>query len=48
MIIIHYHFSETKTRTVKVEREKTSKLLSNITADNITVLNELIYVGTKL
>ena len=35
-------------KTVKVETEKINKLLTHISTNNITVLNELISAGEKL
>ena len=35
-------------RTVKSETEKVNVLLTNITTNNITELNDLIYTGVKL
>ena len=35
-------------RTVKSETEKVNNLRTNITTNNITELNDLIYVGAKL
>ena len=35
-------------KKIKVKSEKVNKLLKNISTDNITELNELIYAGEKL
>ena len=45
----HGYSYETKTvKKMKLRTEKVNKLLKNIASNNITELNDLIYIGAKL
>ena len=45
---LNYYPFETRVKKVKVEIERTSKLLTTIPMGNISELNKLIYTGGKL